>query len=249
MQREDAMNPDDPSPRVLLVEDDPTTRSYLLALLESLRAGVTAVDSMGAALRSASAGSFDLLLVDARLPDGSGAELLATLRERGVATPALAHTAARGAAELEPLRTAGFADVLSKPVDPVLWTRTLKSYLGIDTRTDAAASTAERAGDETQPQWDDAAASRALGGNAANISALRELFLAELPAQLDALQAGGNGARDILHRLRASCALVGAARLRAAVDHAASPLQAGALLAIVAIGRELLNARQPPPST
>jgi HPt (histidine-containing phosphotransfer) domain-containing protein len=72
------------------------------------------------------------------------------------------------------------------------------------------------------PNWDDAAALTALKGEQAHVDALRRLFLDELPAQrqavLAALAAGDieRAGRD-LHRLRASCGFVGAARLAEAV--------------------------------
>ena len=69
--------------------------------------------------------------------------------------------------------------------------------------------------------WDDAAAAAALAGNRDNVAALRQLFLAELPAARDRIVAAASygdaaGVRDALHRLHASCGFVGAARLDAA---------------------------------
>src|SRR5690606_31696336 len=71
------------------------------------------------------------------------------------------------------------------------------------------------------PVWDDAAAAAALAGNRDNVAALRQLFLAELPAARDRIVAAASygddaGVRDALHRLHASCGFVGAARLDAA---------------------------------
>lgn len=80
---------------ILLVEDDPTTRAYLVALLETVPARIEAADSIAAALRMVGHQAHDLWLVDANLPDGSGIELLAALRARGLQATALAHTAAR----------------------------------------------------------------------------------------------------------------------------------------------------------
>jgi HPt (histidine-containing phosphotransfer) domain-containing protein len=70
--------------------------------------------------------------------------------------------------------------------------------------------------------WDDARALNALGGNAAAMQAMRGLFVAELPAQsnavLQAIAAGDEEAvRAELHRLKASCGFVGSLRLLDAV--------------------------------
>ena len=212
---------------ILLVEDDPTTRAYLVALLETVPAQVEAADSIAAALRIA--GQHDLWLVDAHLPDGSGVELLAALRARGLQATALAHTAARDRSELEPLIQAGYAEVLLKPVDGGAWLGAIRRVLGL--HAGDAATTAPATPTGKLPVWDDAAAARALGGSSAHVAALRELFLAELPGQRNTILDAGHEARHAqLHRLRASCALVGAARLEAAVQALqATPDDAAAL--------------------
>lgn len=240
------MNPSMVRQSILLVEDDPTTRSYLEALLATLPVQVSAAASMAEAIRLAGKAPFDLLLVDARLPDGSGIELLAELRGRGVQAPALAHTAARERGELDPLIAAGFQEVLLKPVDAALWTTTLARHLG----GAAVAATRMRIAEEPGgklPVWDDAAAARALAGNDAHVANLRQLFLAELPDQLQALRAGGASMRDQLHRLRASCALVGAARLDAAVQALQVEEDSDALQRVLAAGQDTLD--QAPPSS
>lgn len=239
------MNPGTPLPRILLVEDDPTTCTYLQALLQTLPAEPLAAASMAEALRLAGEGAIDLLLVDARLPDGSGPELLARLRSEGVGSPAVAHTAARDPDALQPLLEAGFLEVLCKPVDPGTWRATLRRHLGLAGGRAPAVRIAEAAPPDAPPLWDDAVAARALAGNTVHIASLRDLFMAELPGQLDALGADGAAASDILHRLRASCALVGAARLEAAVKAAGSPPGKAAIDAITGIGRQMLGQGHP----
>jgi HPt (histidine-containing phosphotransfer) domain-containing protein len=67
------------------------------------------------------------------------------------------------------------------------------------------------------PIWDDAAALAALNGNAEHVAALRTLFLDELPGMRTQIADAGTRAAT-LHRLRASCGFVGAARLADAVQ-------------------------------
>jgi CheY-like chemotaxis protein/HPt (histidine-containing phosphotransfer) domain-containing protein len=204
------------TPAILLVEDDPTTCAYLFALTEALPARVDAAASLAAALRYAAANTYDLWLVDANLPDGSGIELLARLRTLSPATPALAHTAAHERGELEPLFAAGFAEVLVKPIDADAWRTAIRRALG-RAMTETACRDATGPSGEL-PFWDDDAAARALGGDAANVAALRGLFVSELPAQIAAIRDGDATTRgNQLHRLRASCAFVGACRLEQAV--------------------------------
>lgn len=216
-------------PSVLLVEDDPTTLAYLQAVTETLPAHVETATCLADALRLAQLRPYALWLVDANLPDGTGADLLRHLRGRCTSTPALAHTAARGQRELDALLAAGFAEVLVKPLTSEQWQTALRRHLADHALP--AASAAPAAPLDTLLLWDDEAATAALGGNRANVDALRGLFLSELPAQLDALRNGDAAARDgQLHRLRASCAFVGAARLEAAVRDLQDAPECGARL-------------------
>lgn len=205
-------------PRVLLVEDDPVSRAYLAAATASLPAAVDAADTLAAALALADLHAYDLWLIDARLPDGDGPALLQRLRERAPGTPALAHTAARGHDELDVLIAAGFAEVLVKPLDAASLHAALRRVL----RRGVAEPVLPAPPCGKLPVWDDDAAASAMHGNRDHVAALRELFLAELRAQRDsvlrALQVhDDHAAHAQLHRLRASCGFVGAARLGAAV--------------------------------
>ena len=198
--------------RVLLVEDDPVSRAFLAAAAAPL-ARVTALASGAAALRChATAPPFDLWLLDARLPDGDGASLLAALRVDAPCTPALAHTADPDPGVARTLLDAGFLEVLVKPCAATALRAALQRALA------GAVCVAEA----PAPDWDDAAALMALRGERAHVAMLRGLFVAELPRQRDAvLHAAGRGDTEacvaILHRLRAGCGLVGATRLDAAV--------------------------------
>jgi len=205
------------NPRILLVEDDPVSRAFLTAAAEALPARVEAVDSCAEALRSEQAGPCDLWLVDANLPDGSGASLLAALREHAGSTPALAHTASSDTDQHRVLRAAGFVDVLVKPLSMDALQAAIRGALG------RARAVAEEAQPYPQlPSWDDAAALSALKGETSHVAALRRLFLDELAAQSRAIEravADGDvaAAAGVLHRMRASCGFVGAAQLGEAV--------------------------------
>lgn len=212
------------SPRVLLVEDDPTSREVLALAIAGVPAEVVVAGSFAearAAIRDAAGahGRFDAWMVDAHLPDGAGAELLPS-RPQG--TIALAHTAATDAAVVDALVAAGFAEVLVKPLSALQVQAALRRALG----SRAAARGVSPAGDGALPVWDDAAALRALAGHAGNVAGLRGLFVRELEPTLPRLRTAYHARdaaalRDELHRLRASCGFVGAARLAAAVAGAA----------------------------
>ena len=211
-------------PRLLLVEDDPVSAIFLRDAALALPAAVDVAGNIADALAGTENHHYDLYLIDANLPDGRGEALLQSLRERGLATPALAHTAACDAAIRQRLLAAGFIDVLCKPLSVAELHDALRRHLGI-----APPACGK------QPNWDDDAALAALGGEQAHVDALRSLFLKELPGQrrrIEAAATDGNevAVRDELHRLVASCGFVGAARLAATVrELQQAPLDADTL--------------------
>ena len=205
-------------PRLLLVEDDAISCSFMVAALEALPAEVETAASM--AIASASEGAHDLWLLDVNLPDGSGIELLGTLRARCQNTPALAHTADDSPALREQLLTAGFAAVLVKPLTAAQLQQAVRRQLGPGP---VPATCVAEAGTTlpSLPLWDQATALAALNGKQAHVLTLRKLFLDELGRQhgeiVSALQAGQHAAASrTLHQLKASSGFVGALRLNAA---------------------------------
>lgn len=219
------------NPRILLVEDDPVSRAFLTAAAEALPARVEAVDSCADALRAEREAPCDLWLIDANLPDGSGADLLAALRKGATDTPALAHTASSDAASHSALQSAGFTEVLVKPLSMDALQAAIRAALG---SAQAVAEDGPQPYAELPP-WDDAAALSALKGEQAHVVALRRLFLDELHGQCHAIERAivdGDipAARGVLHRLRASCGFVGAAQLGEAVRRLEGAPRAGKVL-------------------
>lgn len=233
-------------PRILLVEDDPTTAAFLSTAAEALPATVDTATSRSSGRAQASNIAYDLWLIDAHLPDGDGAGLLLELRGLGLQTPAIAHTASRDDDVHRPLHAAGFDAVLVKPLAAGALRAALAGSLAgrVPLRV-AEVQGVEAGGAGAAGAWDDAAALRALNGERAHVEALRQLFLAELPeahAQvMRSARSGASGAlRDALHRLRASCGFVGAARLERAVTALqAAPDSTSALAHFDAAAQEL----------
>jgi len=213
-----------PRPRILLVEDDIITRSFLIAALEGLPAEVEVAGTLGEARACAETVRHDLWLIDANLPDGHGIELLGALRSRHPGVPAVAHTADADGTLHAQLRQAGFADSLIKPISRA-------ALLDVVRRALASRPAGARAGggiavamerQADSQDWDETSALAALNGQHKHLIALRELFLAELPGVRDAVDQAvvrhdEPALRSQLHRLQASCGFVGAARLARAV--------------------------------
>ena len=202
---------------LLLVEDDPVSRAFLVEALTALPARVDAADCIAAAETLAGEHLHDVWLIDAHLPDGDGRQCLQRLRALHPEVPALSVTAEAFREELDALCEAGFLEVIQKPVTIALLLASVRRALGQRAVIVMAETGAKL------PHWDDAAALAALAGNAAILSTLRALFFAELPSQCAQAEvafarADADEVRAILHKLKASCGFVGAARLRQAVQ-------------------------------
>ncbi|HXE56407.1 MAG TPA: response regulator transcription factor [Gemmatimonadales bacterium] len=79
--------------KILVIEDDRTVGQYVRRGLEEQRYHAELVESGLEGLRLASGGQYDLLVLDLRLPEMTGLEVIRTLRDRGVTTPILVLTA------------------------------------------------------------------------------------------------------------------------------------------------------------
>lgn len=101
--------------KVLVVEDDRTVAQFVQRGLEEQQMQVDLVDDGRQALERASAGEYDVIVLDLRLPSMPGAEVLRTLRDRGVATPVLVLTAQDAVeSKVQSLRN-GADDYVTKP--------------------------------------------------------------------------------------------------------------------------------------
>lgn len=120
--------------RTLLVDDDPLTldlhRSYLARLdgfqvageCAGARAALTAVlDRPGAT-------AFDLVLLDVTMPDGSGLDVLRTLRTRAAALDVIAVTGVRDAEVVRQMAALGVFHYLVKPFPFAVFRERLEHY-------------------------------------------------------------------------------------------------------------------------
>ena len=79
--------------RILLLEDDEALGRGICMALETPNCTVTHCSTRLLAIKILQGVVFDLLILDINLPDGSGLELLRTLRQNGTSTPAILLTA------------------------------------------------------------------------------------------------------------------------------------------------------------
>ena len=79
--------------KILAIEDDRTVGQYVKRGLEEQRFHVDLAADGLEGLRLASGGQYDLIILDLRLPEMSGLEVLRNLRDRGLTVPILVLTA------------------------------------------------------------------------------------------------------------------------------------------------------------
>jgi len=108
--------------KLLLVDDDPDTREFLMVALRNFGAQVTSVASAGEAFEAVKSARPDVLISDIQMPDEDGFSLIRRVREldRNPAStlPALALTAYAKDEDRARVISAGFQSFLAKPVLP-----------------------------------------------------------------------------------------------------------------------------------
>ncbi len=107
---------DDPRPRLLLIEDDPKLGPVMRDVLDEVY-DVTLESNGGSGYRAAVAGTFDVMIVDRRLPGADGLNIIEALRTKGVPTPMLVLTALGTIHDKVRGLDAGANDYLVKPFE------------------------------------------------------------------------------------------------------------------------------------
>jgi DNA-binding NtrC family response regulator len=105
------------SANLLLVEDDPLIRRSLSARLRKAGHRLREVDTVEAAGQAVGSEDFDAILVDYRLPDGTGFEVMEKVQERQHGTPCLMLTAHGSVEHAVEAMSRGAFTYLRKPVD------------------------------------------------------------------------------------------------------------------------------------
>lgn len=99
---------------ILLLEDDLTLGNGIRLALQSETAQITLCRTIAEGRSAVSTGSFDLLILDVNLPDGSGLELLRQVRQ-GSAVPVILLTANDMEMDIVTGLEAGADDYITKP--------------------------------------------------------------------------------------------------------------------------------------
>ena len=103
--------------RVVVVEDEPGLRDLVKDVLSGRGAEVLALSTLAEAEAELARQQPDLLILDVKLPDGDGLNLLERLRDDGVRVPAVVMTAFGTVDRAVQALRAGAADFMEKPFD------------------------------------------------------------------------------------------------------------------------------------
>ena len=106
------------SKRILIVDDEPNVRLSYRSVLEAEDYVVEEANSAPAGLEKLVAGHFDLAILDMRMPEMDGLDLLAKMRERGLSTPTVMITAYGDLPHAVKAVKLGAIDFLQKPLTP-----------------------------------------------------------------------------------------------------------------------------------
>lgn len=104
--------------KILLVEDDITFSQLLQGFLQKHGHTVDAVHNLKSGIACINERTYDLLLLDYRLPDGTGLEVLDKAHEKGTKTPAIIMTSFSDIRTAVRAIQAGAFDYITKPVNP-----------------------------------------------------------------------------------------------------------------------------------
>ena len=101
--------------RVLIVEDDPELAALIGDGLRAERIDSTRATTFPEGRERAAFGDYDVIILDVRLPGGTGFDLCAELRRRGITTPVLMLTALDAVDDRVRGLEVGADDYLTKP--------------------------------------------------------------------------------------------------------------------------------------
>jgi DNA-binding response OmpR family regulator len=100
---------------ILVVEDDPSVRTLVKAVLEHNGNTVSTEDTVATGEKAAVEGNFDMIILDLGLPDGDGYELCKHIRDKNVITPVLILSGEQEADVKVKCLRVGADDYLTKP--------------------------------------------------------------------------------------------------------------------------------------
>ena len=233
--------------RILVAEDNPTNQLVALKILEKLGYRADVVANGREALAALRDIPYDLVLMDCQMPEMDGFEATRQIRApeslvHDHRVPVIAMTAHAMKGDRERCLAAGMDDYLGKPVRPAELAATLERWLATrdgsaGTGEDRAASAAPDSPETTAPVFDRAAFLARVMDDEELVREITEMFLADLPVQLESLAAAVNSGDGLLagrqaHGIKGASANVGGEALRETAFEMEKAGRAGDLAAL-----------------
>lgn len=116
--------------KILIIEDDSTFSQVLEGFLTKHGHEPHVVNDVKKAFKITSEQSFDLLLIDYRLPDGTGLDILSHILEKGQIQPVIIMTSFNDVRTAVKSIQLGAVDYITKPVNPDELLMIIKNALG-----------------------------------------------------------------------------------------------------------------------
>ena len=183
--------------RLLWIEDQPELMAALAAYVVGEGFDVEFATTGMAGLRAASSAAYDIILLDLKLPDAWGIDVLKTIRSAGVRTPVViitGHWSIESALEAGRARAAGFK---SKPLRAADLLQTIRSVIDSSKREETARLFRESPGGGPSASLD------GIIGHLSEITSVTE------PRDINAWLEARNGLRkDLAHALGSPLTLV-----------------------------------------
>lgn len=126
--------------KILIIEDDSTFSQVLEGFLTKNGHAPLVVNDVKKAYKITDQQSFDLLLIDYRLPDGTGLDILSHVLEKGLAQPVIIMTSFNDVRTAVKSIQLGAFDYITKPVNPDELLMVIKNALGKKEKDRSAAS-------------------------------------------------------------------------------------------------------------
>ena len=196
--------------QVLVAEDNPTNQTLVSALLQQKGHRVSIVGNGRLAADRAVLEPFDIILMDVQMPEMSGLEATALIREHeqttGAHVPIVALTARAMAGDREQCLAAGMDAYVSKPL------RADELFATIDSLVSSEPSTTEAPAAQAADATDVDALLANFGGRADLLKQVVDVFIEDTPGLLsrigDALRSGnGTEVAATAHALKGSIGL------------------------------------------
>ena len=116
--------------KILVVEDDPINLDYILIVLKSQKKfSISSATNGTSALEIFDKEKPDILLLDIRLPDIDGIQVMKKIKEKSPETIIIAQTAHALQNDERIILQSGFDDFIAKPMRPATIISTINKYL------------------------------------------------------------------------------------------------------------------------